>query len=124
MNGVGEFRMRIRIFCLSGIIAVLFLPGFSQEQIPKGDQPIRVRVDMVSLPVVVTDKVGRRITDLTQDDFQIFENGVRQEIAGFAATDEPINVALLLDTSGSTEFKLAKIQNAADQLREPASPGR
>ena len=105
--------MQTRIFCLSGIIAVLLLPGFSQEQIPKDDQPIRVRVDMVSLPVVVTDKVGRRITDLTKDDFQVFENGVRQEIAGFAATDEPINVALLLDTSGSTEFKLAKIQNAA-----------
>ena len=67
---------------------------------------------MVSLPVVVTDKVGRRITDLTQGDFQIFENGVQQEIAGFAATDEPVEVALLPDTSGSTEFKLAKIQNA------------
>jgi Ca-activated chloride channel family protein len=105
--------MKTRIFCLSGIIAVLLLPGFAQEQIPKGDQPIRVRVDMVSLPVVVTDKVGRRITDLTQDDFQIFENGVRQEIAGFGATDEPLKVALLLDTSGSTELKLAKIQNAA-----------
>jgi Ca-activated chloride channel homolog len=105
--------MQIRIFCLSGFIAVLLLSGFSQEQIPKDDQPIRVRVDMVSLPVVVMDKVGRRITGLTKDDFQVFENGVRQEIAGFGATDEPINVALLLDTSGSTEFKLAKIQNAA-----------
>ena len=105
--------MQTRIFCLSGIIAVLLLPGFSQEQLPKDAQPIRVRVDMVSLPVVVTDKVGRRITDLTKDDFQVFENGVHQEIAGFGATDEPIKVALLLDTSGSTEFKLAIIQNAA-----------
>lgn len=105
--------MQTRIFCLSAVMAVLLLPGFPQEQIPKEDQPIRVRVDMVSLPVVVTDKMGRRITDLTRDDFQVFENGVRQEIAGFAATDEPVDVALLLDTSGSTEFKLAKIQNAA-----------
>ena len=87
--------------------------GFSQEQIPNIDEPIRVRVDMVSLPVVVTDRTGRRITDLSKDDFQVFENGIRQEIAGFAATDEPINVALLLDTSGSTELRLAKIQNAA-----------
>jgi len=104
--------MRTRIFCLSGIIAVLLLPGFSQEQIPKSDQPIRVGVDMVSLPVVVTDKVGRRITDLTKDDFQVFENGVHQDIAGFAATDEPIDVVLLLDTSGSTEFKLAKMNRS------------
>jgi VWFA-related protein len=113
INGLGEFHMRLKILCLSGIIAVLLFQGFAQEQIPKDDQPIRVRVDMVSLPVVVTDKVGRRITDLAKDDFQVFENGVRQEIAGFAATDEPVNVALLLDTSGSTELRLAKIQNAA-----------
>jgi Ca-activated chloride channel homolog len=105
--------MRFRILCLSGIIAVILLPGFCQEQIPKADEPIRVRVDMVSLPVVVTNKTGRRITGLSKNDFQVFENGVRQEIAGFTPTDEPVKVALLLDTSGSTEFKLAKIQNAA-----------
>jgi Ca-activated chloride channel homolog len=105
--------MQLKILGMFGISAVLLLTGFAQEQIPKADQPIRVRVDMVSLPVVVTDKTGRRITDLAKDDFQVFENGVRQEIAGFAATDEPIKVALLLDTSGSTELKLAQIQNAA-----------
>jgi VWFA-related protein len=57
--------------------------------------------------------LGKRVTNLTKDDFRIFENGVQQEIAGFAATDEPVNVALLLDTSGSTELELARIQNAA-----------
>ena len=105
--------MKLNFLCMCAFIAILLLPGFAQDQSPQADQTIRVRVDMVSLPVVVTDKTGRRITDLTKDDFQVFENGVQQEIAGFAATDEPIKVALLLDTSGSTEFKLAKIQNAA-----------
>jgi VWFA-related protein len=84
-----------------------------KEQKPGEDRTIRVEVDMVSLPVVVTDRMGRRITDLRKEDFQIFENGVEQEIAGFVATDEPVNVALALDTSGSTEFELANIQNAA-----------
>ena len=74
---------------------------------------IRAQVNMVSLPVVVTDREGRRITNLEKDDFHVFEDGVPQEIAGFAATDEPVNVALLLDTSGSTERELARIQNAA-----------
>ncbi len=78
-----------------------------------GDQAIRVRVDMVSLPVVVTTKDGQRITDLVKEDFQVFEDGVLQQISGFAATDEPISVALLLDTSGSTEQRLARIQNEA-----------
>lgn len=105
--------MRIGYLCWLGVFALPLFPAISWQQTPKAQEPIRVRVDMVSLPVVVTDRTGRRIKDLEKDDFQVFENGVRQEIAGFAATDEPINVALLLDTSGSTELKLAKIQNAA-----------
>ena len=105
------------LLCLGSILALLF-SGFSAEKKPgsqakEEDHTIRAEVNMVSLPVVVTDRQGKRITDLKKEDFQVFENGVRQEIAGFAATDEPVDVALLLDTSGSTEMELAKIQNAA-----------
>jgi len=108
-------RKRIPIaFCLC---CGLLFSGFPAEQKSgkqsEEDQTIRVQVEMVSLPVVVTTREGRRITDLQQEDFQVFESGVEQEIAGFAATDEPVNVALLLDTSGSTELELARIQNAA-----------
>jgi len=97
--------------------SILLLAGFSapqkREKKAEDDQTIRAEVEMVSLPVVVTNKEGKRITDLKKEDFQVFENGVQQDIAGFAATDEPVDVALLLDTSGSTELELAKIQNAA-----------
>jgi Ca-activated chloride channel family protein len=99
------------------LILVLFLPGMGAEQREReqsGDIPrYRVGVDIVSLPVVVTTAKGKRITDLHKDDFRIYENDVEQEIAAFAATDEPLAVALLLDTSGSTQKKLARIQNAA-----------
>jgi VWFA-related protein len=76
-------------------------------------QPIRVDVEMVSLPVVATTKDDKRVIDLQQRDFRVYEDGVEQEIAGFAATDEPVSIALMLDTSGSTEQKLARIQNEA-----------
>jgi Ca-activated chloride channel family protein len=109
--------MRFRILALLGLGSILCFSGFREEKRPAKesgeDQTIRLEVDMVSLPVVVTDREGKRITDLKKEDFQVFENGVRQEIAGFAATDEPVDVALLLDTSGSTELELARIQNAA-----------
>jgi Ca-activated chloride channel homolog len=105
--------MRVRILGLASVFIVFLFSGFSADKKTKDDQTIRVRVEMVSLPVVVTDKFGRRVTDLKKEDFRVFEDGVQQEIAGFAATDEPINVALTLDTSGSTEMELAKIQNAA-----------
>jgi VWFA-related protein len=109
--------MAFRKFILSGLIPIALFSGFPEERKadknPGEDRTFRVEVDMVSLPVVVTDKAGRRVTNLQKEDFQIFENGVQQEIAGFAATDEPVNVALALDTSGSTEQELANIQNAA-----------
>jgi VWFA-related protein len=100
------------------MISIFLLFGFSAERKPKksaeDDQTtIRASVDMVSLPAVVTNKEGKRITNLAKDDFRVYENGIQQEIAGFGATDEPVDVALLLDTSGSTEQELARIQNAA-----------
>jgi Ca-activated chloride channel family protein len=97
------------------LVFFLIIAGSQDEQKPgeRAIPTIRAQVDMVSLPVVVTDREGRRITDLEKDDFRVFENDVPQEITGFAATDEPVNVALLLDTSGSTERELARIQNAA-----------
>ena len=109
--------MHLKTCAVLGLGSILLFAGFSAEQKrekkAEDDQTIRAEVEMVSLPVVATDKGGRRITDLKKEDFQVFENGVQQEIAGFAATDEPVDVALLLDTSGSTELELAKIQNAA-----------
>jgi VWFA-related protein len=89
--------------------------GQSAKSQKKADdsQTIRVAVEMVSLPVVVSTREGRRVLDMKKEDFQVFEDGVPQEIAGFGATDEPISVVLALDTSGSTEQKLALIQNEA-----------
>jgi Ca-activated chloride channel family protein len=68
---------------------------------------------MVSIPVVVTDQAGNHVRDLKKEDFQVFEDGVRQEISAFAAVEEPISVALTLDTSGSTEFQLDRIRQEA-----------
>ncbi len=104
---------------LAGLSALGSLLCFASGQDSKGQkkaddgQTIRVAVEMVSLPVVVTDRDGKRITDLKKEDFQVYEDGVIQKISGFAATDEPISVVLALDCSGSTEEKLAMIQNAA-----------
>ena len=68
---------------------------------------------MVSLPVVVTNREGVRILDLQKEDFQVFEDGVVQEIAGFGLTDEPVSIALAIDTSGSVENQLARMQDEA-----------
>jgi Ca-activated chloride channel family protein len=89
--------------------------GSAQKQTnPAADgQALQVNVDMVSLSVVATDVAGNYVRDLKKEDFRIFEDGVPVETAGFAAVEEPISVALTLDTSGSTEFQLGRIRQEA-----------
>ena len=48
------------------------------------------------------DRNGRYVADLTKEDFLLFENGVEQEVAYFAAVEKPFTVVLMLDTSAST----------------------
>lgn len=74
---------------------------------------IRFDTSLVTVPVSVLDRNGRYVPTLRRNDFQLFEDGVEQKIAYFATTDSPFTVILLLDTSGSTEFRLEDIQDAA-----------
>ncbi len=90
-------------------------------QIP---EPANIPKDknMVSLPVTVSDREGRYIAGLKKDDFTIYEDGVKQNVAFFATVDEPLNIALLLDTSGSTTSSLIKIKDAAKDFIELLNP--
>ena len=74
---------------------------------------IRTDTALVMLPVTVLDRSGRYVPLLRREQFRIQENGVDQKIAYFATTDSPFTVVLLIDTSGSTHFRLDDIQNAA-----------
>ncbi len=103
--------------------------GTPQPQAPASDGPeevgegdiVRVNTSLVSVPVSVMDRSGRYIPDLRQQDFKIFEDGVEQQVAYFASIEKPFTVALVIDTSSSTAFRMDQIQDAAmafiDQLR-------
>jgi Ca-activated chloride channel family protein len=69
-------------------------------------------VDLVSLNVTVTDG-GRYVTDLARQDFEIFEDGVKQTASFFSTVQLPVALAVLLDTSASMESKLETAQEAA-----------
>ena len=86
------------------------------------EETIRVETNLVSIPVSVRDRKGRFVTNLRQEDFQIFENGVRQEIRHFAPIEQPFSVVLLIDTSGSTKLRLKEIQEAAIAFVEQLRP--
>ncbi|HEX8422931.1 MAG TPA: VWA domain-containing protein [Pyrinomonadaceae bacterium] len=86
--------------------------GTPQGETVEGDV-VRVNTTLVTVPVSVRDRAGRYAPDLARGDFHIFEDGVEQQIAYFAAVDQPFTVALVIDTSGSTNFRLEDIQDAA-----------
>ena len=76
-------------------------------------QRFRAGVDLVSLSVTVTAQDGRYVTDLSQSEFEVFEDGVLQQLTFFTRTQMPIAAAILLDTSASMEEKLQTAQAAA-----------
>ena len=100
-----------------------------QESLPPSNEPeeleandvIRVNTTLITVPVSVMDRDGKYIPNLRQQDFHIYEDGVEHQIAYFASVEKPFTVALLIDTSGSTRFRLEEIQRAAiafiNQLR-------
>lgn len=77
---------------------------------------VRVETDLMTIPVRVTTKGGRSVTDIKRTEFKILENGAEQEIAYFSDIDQPFTVALVLDMSYSSVFKLEDIQHAARQF--------
>ncbi|MBP6004310.1 MAG: VWA domain-containing protein [Pyrinomonadaceae bacterium] len=74
---------------------------------------IKVETQLVSMPVRVMDKKGRFAGGLVKENFRVFEDGVEQQISLFSNENEPFTVALVLDMSYSTTFKIAEIQSAA-----------
>lgn len=82
---------------------------------------ITVDTEMVSVPVKILDRRGRFVSGLTKENFQVLEDNVPQEIEYFSNEQQPFTVALVLDMSYSTTFKIAEIHSAAmafvNQLR-------
>ncbi len=90
------------------------------EEVDAGDV-IKVNTSLVTLPVTVMDRDGKYVPNLRKEDFRLWEDGLEQEVAFFSSVDKPFSVVLMLDTSGSTRFRIEEIQDAAiafvNQLR-------
>jgi VWFA-related protein len=78
-----------------------------------GAQVFRGGTDTVFLSVTVTRGAGQLIGGLDRDQFQVYEDGIRQEITTFSSSQQPIALSILLDTSTSMEYKLALAQEGA-----------
>lgn len=92
------------------------------EEVDEGDV-VRVETQLVSVPAVVTDRNGRPLTGLRAENFLVLEDGKPQHVTNFATTETPFEIALLLDTSGSTREELGLIRDAANAFMKALRRG-
>jgi len=83
---------------------------------------LRMNVDMVLVPVTVTDPLNRLVTGLEKEDFQIYENNNQELISSFACEDAPVSIGIIFDLSGSMTSKLVRAKEAILQFIKTANP--
>src|SRR3989337_2664680 len=93
---------------------LLFVATLAAPLVIRAQQPaFRSASDVVSMNVTVTDSANKYVTDLTEKDFEIFEDGVKQDLTLFNRSNLPVALSLLIDTSSSMEDRMATAQEAA-----------
>lgn len=97
-----------------GLVGLAIVAAAAIEVAGAQQQPsFRTGVELVSLNVTVSDNEGRFVTNLDRDAFEVFEDGVKQDITFFNRSNLPIALSILMDTSASMEDKLPTAQQAA-----------
>jgi Ca-activated chloride channel family protein len=92
-------------------------PTNPTQDLQHGEVPtFRAHADLVLIPVTATDSLNRFVLGLQKGDFQLFEDGVEQNVSLFSGEDAPLSVGLVFDKSGSMAYKLGPSSDAALQL--------
>jgi Ca-activated chloride channel homolog len=93
------------------------------SQLKSRAESLRVNVNLVLIPVMVTDPWERPVQGLQKSDFHLFEDGVEQEISQFFSEEEPISIGIVLDASASMRKKLDESRQAILQFLKLSTPG-
>jgi Ca-activated chloride channel family protein len=83
---------------------------------------IRVDVNLVLVPVTVTDPLNRLVTGLERENFQIFDNNYPQVIKSFATEDAPLSIGIVFDLSGSMQSKFVRARKALTEFLHTCNP--
>ena len=85
-------------------------------------RPMKVDVDLVLIPVTITDPMNRLVTGLESENFEVFEGPERQQIKHFSSEDVPISLGVIFDVSGSMGNKIEKAREAVVEFFRTANP--
>jgi Ca-activated chloride channel homolog len=119
MKKLTEWKSTLRLLFQALALSFIQLHGAFAQQEPA--VKLKIDTELVNLNVVVTDKSGQRVRGLVKDDFEVFEDGVKQEISHFVAEERPLKLALLFDTSLSMKEVLPAVKRAGVKLVENLS---
>lgn len=118
--------MLVLLLALSAIAVIAQQPEPSQTPPPDVDpttSPLRIKTDLVTLTLTVTDVYGRYVSGLSKNAFQIFDNNQEQEITFFSDSDAPVSLGILFDVSGSMGGeKIQKARNALSRFINLSHP--
>jgi len=122
-------RLGSGIRCLVLPLFLLILPGIAQLQTPAASQDrpgeeyrIRVNTGLVVLHATIQDHEGVLVSGLSQESFQVYEDGVLQQIKYFSHEDIPVTVGLVIDNSGSMGNKRAEVIAASLAFARSSNP--
>jgi Ca-activated chloride channel family protein len=85
-------------------------------------RPLKVDVDLVLVPVTITDPMNRLVTGLDKENFQLFEGNASQQIRTFSAEDAPVSLGVIFDSSGSMSSKMDRAKDAVVEFFKTANP--
>lgn len=83
---------------------------------------IRVDVNLVLVPVTVTDPMNRLVTGLEKENFAVFDNSDLQTIKSFATEDAPLSIGIVFDLSGSMQSKFVRARKALTEFLRTSNP--
>ena len=85
-------------------------------------RPLKVDVDLVLVPVTITDPMNRLVTGLEKDNFQLYEGNAQQQIRTFSSEDAPVSIGVIFDSSGSMASKMDRAKEAVMEFFKTANP--
>ena len=85
-------------------------------------RPLKVDVDLVLVPVTITDPMNRLVTGLDKENFQLFEGSSKEEIKSFSSEDAPVSLGVIFDSSGSMSNKIDRAKDAVVEFFKTANP--
>src|SRR5215472_15130184 len=83
---------------------------------------IKQKVDLVLVPVTVTDPLNRLVTGLDKENFEVYEGKEKEEVRHFSSEDAPISLGVIFDMSGSMASKIERAREAVIEFFKTANP--